>query len=91
MVMVAQQVGGTLGLSVLATSSVAAAATKLHTLASNTPRIGPTHSRVLADLAGWTAGFKVGALIGLLGVVAAWLGARRERSAEVEVVAAGAD
>ncbi|MDA8374854.1 MAG: hypothetical protein M0Z91_11535 [Actinomycetota bacterium] len=80
-----------MGLSVLATVSVAAASTKLRTLASNTTRIGPTHSRVLADLAGWMAGFKAGALIGLLGVVSAWLGSRRERSAEVEVVIAGAD
>ncbi len=91
MVMVAQQVGGTLGLSVLATVSVAAATTKLHDLAANVPHLGPAHARVLVDLAGWMAGFKVGAVIGLLGVVAALLGARRERAGEVEVLAAGAD
>ncbi|MDA8102711.1 MAG: hypothetical protein M0Z34_07085 [Nitrospiraceae bacterium] len=47
--------------------------------------------RVLVDLAGWTAGFRVGAFIGLIGVLAAVLGALRDRAPDLDVLPATAE
>nr|MDA8117143.1 MFS transporter [Actinomycetota bacterium] len=88
MVNVAQQVGGTLGLSVLVTVSATAMNTRLHSLlaAAGSAASQPSVAKVAAAVAaihGWDVAFLVGSAIALAGLVVALVFIRPPRAEEL--------
>ena len=93
MVNVAQQVGGTLGLSVLVTVSATAMNSRLHSLlgAAGSAASQPSVAKVAAAVAaihGWDTAFLVGSGIALVGLVVALVFIRPPRAEELAGLAA---
>ncbi|MDA8277882.1 MAG: MFS transporter [Actinomycetota bacterium] len=68
MVSVSQQVGGSLGISVLATVAEAGVASKVRLLSTSGVK-SPLAIKVASEISGWTNGFRAAALMALAGTI----------------------
>lgn len=84
MVSVAQQVGGSLGISVLATVSAASATNKAAQLVAS--HFTGHNAKILIEVSGWTSGFKAGAVMAVFAGIIALFSVRRPKQ---EAIASG--
>ncbi|MDA8197480.1 MAG: MFS transporter [Actinomycetota bacterium] len=81
MVSVSQQVGGSLGISVLATVAAAGVATKAQTLVSSGVK-SQIAIRAASEIAGWTNGFRAASIMAIVGALVALVAIRRQKIAQ---------